>query len=107
MVLDAIGGCLDVHALLARAHARRGIDPRADVDHAHAAHPDRVVAIVVAKAGDLDAELLGGVEDRGAVPDRDLATIDLQADVLREFGGSGFWLRCPRGPKLSLFFSNF
>ena len=52
---------LDLHPVLARAHAGRRVDARADVDDAHAAHADRVVALVVAEDRDLDAGVLGGL----------------------------------------------
>ena len=59
LALDALGRRLDLHAVLARAHARGREHAAADVDGAHAADADRVVALVVAEHRDLDAGVLG------------------------------------------------
>ena len=76
--LGAAGG--DLHAVLARAHARGREHPAADVDGAHAADADRVVAFVVAQDRDLDAGLLGRREDRRAVRDRHFDAVDRAGD---------------------------
>jgi hypothetical protein len=82
LALDLLGGGLDVHAVLAWPHARRGQHAGADIDHAHAAHADRVVALVVAQDGNLDADVLRRVPDRRPLGDGDLATVDGQGDGL-------------------------
>src|SRR4029079_4490063 len=55
---------------------------RADVDHAHAAYADRVIAVVVAEDRNLDPGALRGVVDRGALGHRELLTVDAQRDGL-------------------------
>jgi hypothetical protein len=69
----------DLHAVLARPHARRGVDARADVHHAQPADADRVVALVVAQHRDLDPGVLRRLPDRGALRHGDLETVDRQA----------------------------
>ena len=89
--LQLRAGRRDLHAVLARAHAGGGEDPAAGVDHAHPADPDGVVALVVAQHRDVHADLLGGVEDRGALCDGDLVAVDLGGDgatVRVDAGGS-------------------
>ena len=55
-----------------RVGARRLQRPLAlDLDHAHPAHAGHAQVLVVAERRDADAELLGGVEDRGAERHRD------------------------------------
>ena len=49
---------LDLHPVLTRPHAGRRVDARPDIDDAHAAHADGVVALVVAKDRNLDPDLL-------------------------------------------------
>src|SRR4051812_37932272 len=85
----------DLHAVLARAHARRRVHARADVDDAHAADADRVVALVVAQHRDLGAHVLRRLPDRRALGHGDVLAVDREADGLdlgwggRE-DGSGF-----------------
>jgi hypothetical protein len=74
--LDALRRRLDLHPVLAGTHARGREHARADVDHAHAADPDGVVALVVAEHGDLDARVLRGVVDGRPLVDGHLATVD-------------------------------
>src|SRR4051795_4519968 len=82
-------GGADLHPVLARAHARGGVDARADVDDAHAADADGVVALVVAQDRDLDALVLGGLPDRRALGNADLAAVDREADGADLGGGGG------------------
>src|SRR3954454_11086328 len=79
----------DLHVVLARAHARGGVDAGADVDDAHAADADGVVALVVAQDRDLDALVLGGLPDRRALGNADLAAVDREADGADLGGGGG------------------
>ena len=67
---------LDLHPVLARAHARGGHHAAARVDRAHAADADGVVALVVAEHRDVDADLLRGGEDRRPLRDRHLDPVD-------------------------------
>jgi hypothetical protein len=90
LLLDRVGVGLDLHAVLGRPQAGRGVDARADVDHAHAADADGVVAVVVTEDRDFDAERLGGIEDGRPLGDRDLSTVDGQGDGAGlSRGGSG------------------
>src|SRR4051812_13102627 len=80
----------DLHAVLARAHARRRVHARADVDDAHAAHADGVVALVVAQHRDLGAHVLRRLPDRRALGHGDLLAVDREADCLDlGWGGRG------------------
>src|ERR1043166_8641846 len=56
--------------------------PPADVDDAHPADADRVVAIVVAEDRDVDPGLLGGGVDGGALGHADLDAVDPAGDRL-------------------------
>jgi len=78
--LELRGAGLDLHAVLARAHAGRGEGRGADVDHAHPADADRIVALVVTQDGNVDAGRLGGLEDRRALRGRDLPPVDRNRD---------------------------
>ena len=73
-------GGLDLHPVLARPHARRGVDTRAHVDDAHAAHADGVVALVVAEDRDLDPGVLRRLPDRRALGHGQLAAVDREVD---------------------------
>src|SRR5262249_24912373 len=70
------GGGLDVHPVFAGTNARRGVGARPGVHDAHAADPDRVVALVVAQHRDVDARRLGRGPDRRAVGNGDLLSVD-------------------------------
>ena len=70
------GGGLDLHPVLARPHARRGVGTGPGVHDAHAADPDRVIALIVAQHRDVDARGLGRVPNRGAVRNGDLLPVD-------------------------------
>ncbi len=76
--LDLVGGGLDLHPVLARAHAGGGQHPPAHVDRARPADADGVVALVVAQGGDLDPHGLRRLPDRRAVGDADLVAVDGQ-----------------------------
>src|SRR3954454_8595195 len=90
----------DLHAVLARAHARRRVHARADVDDAHAAHADRVVALVVAQHRDLGAHVLRRLPDRRALGHGDLLAVDREADCLDlGWGGRGDGHGFPRFPR--------
>jgi hypothetical protein len=80
LLLDLAGRGLDLHPLLAWTDAGGGEHAPADVDRAHAADPDRVVALVVAEHRDVDPGLLRGGVDRGPVRDRDLDAVDRAGD---------------------------
>src|ERR1700722_512696 len=72
-----LGGVrLDRHAALAGAHTGGGERGRAHVHHAHPAHADRVVPLVVAEHGDVDAGRLGGLPDRRSFRRGDLTAVD-------------------------------
>jgi hypothetical protein len=84
-----------LHTVLARAHARGGERPAAGVHHAHPAHPDRVVALVVAQHRDLDTGRPRRVEDRRALGHGDLAAVDRGGDGGR--AGGRLVLHCGHG----------
>ena len=88
VALELGRGGLDLHAVLAGADASGGVDTGADVDDAHAADADRVVALVMAENGDLDPRVLRRLPDRRALRHGDLAAVDRQADGA-DLGGGG------------------
>ena len=56
------------------------VETAADVDGAHAADADRVVALVVAEDRDLDARVAGRLPDSGSLGRLDLDPVDGEAD---------------------------
>src|SRR4051794_530658 len=93
-------GGADLHPVFARAHARRRVHARADVDDAHAADADRVVALVVAEHRDLDAHVLCRLPDRRALRHGHVLAVDHQADGLDlGWGGRGDGHGFPRFPR--------
>jgi hypothetical protein len=89
-------GGLDLHAVLAWTYARRREHSPTGVDHAHPAHADRVVPLVVAQHRDLDADLFGRVVDGGALGDGNLSAVDRGGD--RAYCGRRFLHGCHLGP---------
>ena len=79
-LLDLGRGRLHLHAVLARAHAGGRVHPRAHVHGADPADADGVVALVVAEHGNVDADALRGVPDRGALGHGELLPVDAQRD---------------------------
>jgi hypothetical protein len=74
--LDLGGGGLDLHAVFARAHAGSRVRGRADVDHAHPADANRVVALVVAEDRYIDSGRPGRGPDGRALGSGDLTAVD-------------------------------
>jgi hypothetical protein len=57
-----------------------------DLDHASQAGGRRLVAFQEAEGGDVDSELSGGREERGARRDLDLATVNREGRHLERIG---------------------
>ena len=87
MLLDFVRCGFDLHAVFAYAHACGGQGALAHVHGAHAAHPHRVHAVVVAEHGDIDTDHPSRIDERRPFGHFDRDAIDGEFD-------HGFALSC-------------